>query len=114
MYNHLGAMKTWPNSKDGWIALALFPFKVYIVMAIPFLEACVSCKAMFQPGYYGYPHEARLDVCLGYFLCLAVLVFGTILQAIVCRGWSWIRTLGFLAFGFLCCMHLLTSGTMGR
>jgi hypothetical protein len=48
------AMKILPRSKDEWIALALYPFKAYVVMALPFLDICRWLKATDQPRFYGY------------------------------------------------------------
>ena len=102
------------STKDRWIALALYPFKAYVVMAFPFLEICFWCKAVFQPRFYGYPEEAISDVSMGYVLSLAALLHGAFLQAIVCRRWSWITTLVFVAVGLFFYERLWPWGTMSR
>jgi hypothetical protein len=107
-------MKILPSSKDERIALALFPFKAYVVMALPFLDICRWCKATYLPRFYGYPEEATWDVSTGYELCLMALLLGALVQAIRGPRWSLARTVAFLVLGFVIYERLYPWGMLRR
>ncbi len=105
-------MRMIPNTRDGWVALVLCPFKAYVVMGLPVL---VLMKAWFGrnlPSYVKYP-EATYAVCEGYFLCGAILLLGAAIEAVICRRGSATLTLGFLMLTFLILAVLWPWGMVG-
>ena len=90
-------MKALPNTRDEWVALILFPFKAYVVMALPLLRILRFVFAGMPP-WYGYS-DAAFAVMLGYHLCVLVLLLGALAQALFSRPGSASRTLCFIALG---------------
>lgn len=96
-------MRALPSIKPDWLALVLFPFKVYVMIGFPFLMLCRWAKEIIQPQFYGYPEEAFSFVSSGYLLSSFVLLSGAFLQFIFGRRSNATQTLLFLA---LACVFL--------
>jgi hypothetical protein len=61
-------MKIVPNTKGGWIALILVPFKDCIVLACPFVLACAAIYRLITPQYrsWGWRFEEAIRVVSEY------------------------------------------------
>jgi hypothetical protein len=85
-------MRALPKSRDEWVALPLFPFKAWVVTAWPFYLVFHAFSAsQFSTRYNtGVLGEAVIG---GYFLSVAVLLIGALIQSIVCGRGAAKRTL---------------------
>ncbi len=94
-------MRIFPKTKAEWIALVLFPFKAYILLAWPLL-------ILFSVFFW---HTLRLTgtggsaftVGEGYVLCIAVLLVGACIQYFVSGLLDSLITLGFAVAPVLLC-----------
>jgi hypothetical protein len=79
-------LRVFPVTLDDWIALLLFPFKVFVLMALPFLWLSCSLMRLVEPQlrYARFP-QAIIPIAEGYVLCLGILLFGALLQALFSR-----------------------------
>jgi hypothetical protein len=77
------SLRLLPVTSDEWAALLLFPFKVFVVVALPFLWLSCSLVQLIEPRlrYARFP-EAIFVLSEGYALCLGILLFGALLQAL--------------------------------
>ena len=75
-------MRLFPNNREEWLAVALFPFKVYIVLSIPF--------AFFFRASIN-------EIFSDFILCLPPLMLGAIVQLFVSDRWTSLRTFAFVA-----------------
>jgi hypothetical protein len=105
-------MRIIPTTRDEWVALALFPFKAYVVMGLPVLAFMRAWFGRKVPSYVRFP-EATHAVSEGYFLCVAIFLLGAAVQAIICRRGSATVTLGFLMLTFLVLAMLWPWGMFG-
>ena len=88
-------MKILPSTKDEWIGFVFLPFKVYVVAALPlFLIFTTFASTRLDGRWSG--SDVRTGVYLGYLLCIAVLVFGTVVQAGICQRGAAARTILFV------------------
>jgi hypothetical protein len=80
-----------PKSREGWIALPLFPFKAWVLLAFPFyLLFCSYAHAQ----HVGYGTGTLSDAVVGgYMLSVVVLLLGALLQSIVCSRGTATRTI---------------------
>jgi hypothetical protein len=92
-------MSVLPNTRDEWIALPLFPFKAWVLVAIPFY-LLVRSYALAQQVRYG-TGELALIVMGGYMLSVAVLLMGAFIQSIVSTRGTAARTVIFAVVGIL-------------
>ena len=97
-------MKTFPNTKDDWVALFVFPFKVYVLLAYPFLLICLAVRRMFESSHLSYTlrnsdASATYAVSQVYALCLAMLLLGALVQAIFCQRGRATQTVGLFFLG---------------
>lgn len=86
----LRGMKICPTTSDDWFAFFLFPFKVYVVVAIPFVWSFLAVNSLFSvaPGRM-LQFGVYILTCECYILCLLVLLTGALLQALFSkRGYS--------------------------
>jgi len=88
---------TLPKTLDEWLALALFPFKVWVLVALPF-------DAIF--GAYVSAHHVRygrtalgMGVMKGYMISVAILLMGALIQSVVCKRGTATRTLLYAVWG---------------
>jgi hypothetical protein len=72
------AMNPFPKTKDEWIALPLFPFKAWVVIAFPFYFF-VGGYALGQYGRYG-TGEFGMMAMPGYMVSVPVLSLGALIQ----------------------------------
>jgi hypothetical protein len=77
------SLRAFPVTSDERVALLLFPFKVFVLMALPFLWLSCSFVRLVEPQlrYVRFP-EAMLPITECYVLCLAILLFGALVQAL--------------------------------
>jgi hypothetical protein len=91
-------MKLCPATGDDRFALFLFPFKLYVVLGLPFLWVCMVWEYFTDPGFarFEYAGAAQL-LSIGYLQSLFVLLVGALLQALFSqRGRSGNTVLVFL------------------
>ena len=104
-------LRAFPSTTDEWIAVVVFPFKAYILLSYPFLVACV---VLMRPHHYTSYPEATLAVSLGYISCLAILLFGSLVQAVVCQRGRASQTILFFFLGCLIFWCFKPWGAIGR
>lgn len=74
-------MKTFPSSRHHWLNVVLFPFKAYVVLAIPFYF-------IFR-AFCPQKTAATFDEMAVFFaFCLLVLLIGSVIQLVV-SGWEY-------------------------
>ncbi|MEW6302267.1 MAG: hypothetical protein AB1705_02275 [Verrucomicrobiota bacterium] len=88
-----------PQSGDGWLRLALFPFKAYATIAwLLFIGFKLYCIKTNSPTRHIL--NTQVIVQQGYVLCFLILFFGSFVQL-----WrddvDWFVTLKFAAASFL-------------
>jgi hypothetical protein len=83
-------MSILPKTRDGWIALPLFPFKAWVLLAFPFYLLWGSYA---HAQHVRYATGALGDaVIAGYMLSVAVLLLGALVQSIFCSRGAATRT----------------------
>jgi len=109
------SLRVFPDSGDAWGALFLFPFKVYVVMAMPFLWLARSAIRLIDPEfvYLRFP-EATYAISQVYVLCLAVLVVGALAQALFSRRGRSSSTVLVFLLGVVFFYGLRPWGMFGR
>jgi len=115
VWQSVATMRVLPDSGDAWVALSLFPFKLYVVMAMPFLWLARRAMRIIEPqlAYLRFP-EATFAISEGYVLCLGILLIGALVQALFGqRGRSTQTVLVFL-LGVLFFRVLSPWGTVER
>lgn len=98
LVRYVAELETCPQNADAWFAASLFPFKLYVLAAVPFLRLSWMIASLFvyQPNWQGY-HTAAELIASGYLICCTVLLFGSLLQALFSpRGRSTQTVLTFL------------------
>jgi hypothetical protein len=88
-------MRILPRSKDELVRLILFPFKAYVVLAIPFY----ILFSIFFPRPYtgtGAGGETLMAIIGFYSLCAPVLLAGSVIQFFICKRAYATKTLFFL------------------
>lgn len=79
----VATLRTFPSTTDEWVALSLFPFKLYVLMALPFLWLSCSLTRWVEPRFANWRFtEVTLNISEGYVLCLGILLFGALGQAL--------------------------------
>jgi|SRR6267142_6250759 len=73
-------MTIFPKSRDAWIALPLFPFKAWVIIAFPFYFF-VGGYAFGQYTRHG-TGEFGMMVEFGYMISVPVLLFAALIQRI--------------------------------
>ena len=108
-------LRIFPNDSDAWVALPLFPFKLYVFMAAPFLWLARWIYGFFFPqfAYLRFP-EATHAISQGYVLSLGILLIGALTQSLCSRRDRSTQTVLVLLLGaiFFCALH--PWGTVGR
>ena len=94
------SLKPFPETADDWIALVLFPFKTYIFVAFPFVWLCVKFATLFHPVGRELG-DVLFIIYLGYLFSIAILILGSLLQALVCRSGRATQTIYFILLGFV-------------
>jgi hypothetical protein len=75
-------MNILPKGRDQWIALTLFPFKAWVLIAFPFC-LYVANYATVQHVRYG-AFGLFLVVLAGYKFSAVVLLLGGLVQSMIC------------------------------
>jgi len=76
-------MKTYPSTFDDWFALLLFPFKVYVIVAIPFMWSCHAIYSVFSVAPSRMGRSEALPVILtGHAWCLLALLSAALFQSL--------------------------------
>jgi hypothetical protein len=83
-------MSILPKTRDEWIALPLFPFKAWVVIAFP-LYLCFHSYAVAEHVRYG-TGAMGVAVIAGYMWSVVVLLLGALIQSIVCKCGAATRT----------------------
>lgn len=79
-----------PKSKDEWIALAVFPFKVWVLVALPFFT---FFSAYVSAEHVRYGTTALGEAVIsGYMLSILALLAGAVIQSIFCERGAATRT----------------------
>jgi hypothetical protein len=87
-------MRILPTTKDEWLALALFPFKAYVVVAFPLLKLFGAWSATIVHTHYNRG-ETTFTVSALYLTCILALLLGALIQWLVrCKNRA-IQTLVF-------------------
>jgi hypothetical protein len=76
-------MRIFPKSRDEWVALPLFPFKVWVVTAFPFYLLMQSLATAQHVRYGTGVFGER--VIFGYMVSVLVLLLGALFQSIICE-----------------------------
>jgi hypothetical protein len=84
------ALRLLPQTRDEWIALPLFPFKAWVVVAFPFYVA-FSSYASAQHVRYGVGVLGEVMIG-GYMLSILALLFGALIQSIISKRGAATRT----------------------
>lgn len=80
------SLRRCPSTGDEWVKLSLFPFKLYVLMAVPFLWLSGLVAGLVEPGFADLDRtQVTFAISAGYLLCLAVLLFGALVQALFSR-----------------------------
>jgi hypothetical protein len=101
-------MRAFPSTKNEWIALALFPFKAYVVIVLPFyflFNTFYPQPLTIYLGKNATTWNQTAEEFLGFFvLCGPLLILGFIIQLFAKDEKSAIRTLMFaiVPFSFFC------------
>ena len=90
-------MRILPNSRDEWIALPLFPFKAWVLVAY-LVYLFVRSYAVVHHVRYGTETLGML-VISGYMVSVIVLLFGALIQSIFCSRGEATRTLLYAVAG---------------
>ena len=107
-------LRTFPGTADEWGALFLFPFKIYVLVALPFLWLAVSVRHLIEPRFAHVRFaEATYAVSEGYVLCLMILLVGALVQALFSHRGRSSQTLLMFALGVLFLRLLLPWGVFG-
>lgn len=91
------AMHLFPQNKQEWLGFVLLPFKAYTVIA-PFLV--VVSASLPRPRHSG-PTDVEAFLVVGLFPCSAVLLFASLLLALVGPKGFALPCLGFGAAAFI-------------
>jgi hypothetical protein len=95
-------LRTFPSTPDAWVALVLFPFKVFVLMAIPFLWGYCSLMRWVEPrSAYLRFREATFAISGVYILCLGILLLGALVQALFCHRGRSTQTVCVFVVGFI-------------
>jgi hypothetical protein len=83
-------MNILPKTRDEWIGLPLFPFKAWV--AIAFLFYLFARALVFgQYARHGTGEFSQI-VMLGYMVSVPVLLFGALIQSLICDHGAATRT----------------------
>ena len=83
VWQFVATLRAFPGTADEWGALFLFPFKLYVLMALPSLWLSRSVMHLVEPRFaYVRVPEATFAISEGYVLCLLVLLLGALMQAL--------------------------------
>jgi hypothetical protein len=74
-------MKIIPSSRHQWLNLVLFPFKAYVVLAIPFYFIFRSFCSRGTAATFD-------DMAVMFAFCLMALLIGSVIQLVV-SGWEY-------------------------
>jgi hypothetical protein len=101
-------MRVFPNTKDEWFALVVFPFKAYVAVVVPFYYIFrMFCP---QPFLGTNVSDGTRDILLQYFLlCAPVLLLSAAIQAFVSGRRAASHTLAFAAVPTLVLLLVLLS-----
>jgi hypothetical protein len=114
VWQFVTTLRAFPGTADEWGALFLFPFKLYVLMALPFLWLSVSVRHLIEPRFaYVRFAEATYAVSEGYVLCLAILLVGALVQALFSHRGRSSQTLLMFALGVLFLRLLRPWGMFG-
>ncbi len=92
-------MSILPKTRDGWIALPLFPFKAWVLLAFPLY---LLWGAYARARQVRYATGALGDTVLGgYLLSVAVLLLGALVQSIFCSRGEATRTTVYAVGGII-------------
>lgn len=102
LYRGILDMELAPKTVDAWFALILFPFKVYVMTALPLLHIWYSWEKFFalEPGRRTF-REAAIAFSGHYALCLPILLIGALSQALFFRRGRATETLLVFLVGIL-------------
>jgi hypothetical protein len=70
-------MRILPNNEREWIALLLFPFKVYLVTAV---VSWIIWRIVNDDYIRGALAEATWRIALGYFICVCIFIIAAFIQ----------------------------------
>lgn len=89
-------MKIVPSGRDKWVALAILPFKAFVVI-VPLLGHLLALVI------YGQWRSRELTnfIQLSFFLAVPMLLFGALIQAVACKKGESLKTLCFVAWALL-------------
>ncbi len=110
-WRNIRSLRTFPSTTDEWVAVVVFPFKAYVLLSYPFL---VTCIVLMRPDRYVRYTEATFAVSQGYVLCLAILLFGSLVQAVFCQRGRASQTIIFFFLGCLIFWSFRPWGAIGR
>jgi hypothetical protein len=104
-------MQILPRTKDEWTALALFPFKAYVVMAFPLLSlfGAWSASVIGTKANRGDTTLAISALCL---VCIAGLLLGALIQRVVGFKRAALQSLVFSGVGALFFLMLWPWGAV--
>ena len=94
-----------PRNKKEWRQIALFPFQAYVVIAY-FVERHFWYSLPGNGGYRGSLLSFKMDVFLGYDVCIAVLLYVGVTQWFTHNRRKALVNFGLAIFGFWCVGHM--------
>jgi hypothetical protein len=107
-------MKACPTTFDDWFALLLFPFKVYVIIAIPFLWTCHAVYSFFSSAPTRMVRSEALPlISTGYAMCLLALLTGALFQSLFSKRGRSTQTVLFFLLGVVM-LWMLPWGLAGR
>ncbi len=93
-------MHVFPKTSSEWLALPLFPFKAWVVTALPVYLLFGIYSASQVPTSYNTGVVASAVVA-GYVLSAAALLLGALVQSIFCERGTATRTAAYAAAGII-------------
>jgi hypothetical protein len=103
-------LPAFPRTADGLFALVLFPCKVYVALAFPFLVLTSCALTVHEPRFaYGSSSDAKTFLLEGYALSLVVLLLGALLQSLFSRRGRSTQTVLMFLLGLAFMWLMLTS-----
>jgi len=115
VWQSIVSLKVFPDTGDAWVALSLFPFKLYVLMATPFLLLARWLYRLLLPqfAYLRFP-EATRAISEGYLFCLGVLLVGALVQALFSSRGHSTQTMRVMVLGVVFFYVLRPWGMFGR
>ena len=99
--------RVFPHAGEGWIALTLLPFKMYVIAAAPMCAIFANLISVRVYGGGWSSESVVMGVYGGYFLCVLALLLGSLVQAHASHRGAATKTLMYVGYCFVLLFFLL-------